>query len=154
MPSNSKLIGLEKPFFLPTWFQDHLVNSLSFWRSGFRVGNGRWRQWEAYDCNDIDSVHNDFQRELPYMLFFPDLLENVVRAWAKYQQEDGLVMETLQPGCRGRTIHLDKAGGRVNMADVNSAFITQVNFAFEIFKKKSVLRHCCLLAPALISLSR
>ena len=26
---------------LPEWLQDHLINSLSFWRSGFRVADGR-----------------------------------------------------------------------------------------------------------------
>ena len=26
---------------LPEWLQDHMVNSLSFWRSGFRVADGR-----------------------------------------------------------------------------------------------------------------
>jgi len=56
---------------MPDWLQDMLVNSLSFWRTGFWVADGRWRQWETFDCNDIDSIHNDFQRELPYVLFFP-----------------------------------------------------------------------------------
>lgn len=56
---------------VPDWLQDMLVNSLSYWRTGFWVADGRWRQWETFDCNDIDSVHNDFQRELPYILFFP-----------------------------------------------------------------------------------
>ena len=127
MPPKSLFTGSNKPFSLPDWLQDHLVNSLSFWRSGFRVADGRWRQWEAYDCNDVDSVHNDFQRELPYILFFPDLLESVVRAWARYQLEDGLVRETLLSGCHGKTGQLDHAGGRIHMADVNAAFITQVS---------------------------
>jgi non-lysosomal glucosylceramidase len=56
---------------LPDWLQDMLVNSLSYWRTGFWVADGRWRQWETFDCNDVDSVHNDFQRELPYIIFFP-----------------------------------------------------------------------------------
>lgn len=59
---------------VPDWLQDMLVNSLSFWRTGFWVADGRWRQWETFDCNDIDSIHNDFQRELPYILFFPGKL--------------------------------------------------------------------------------
>ena len=35
---------------------DTLVNSLHHTRSAFRVADGRWRQWEAYDCVNIDSV--------------------------------------------------------------------------------------------------
>ena len=87
----------------------------------------RWRQWEALDCNDVDSVHNDFQRELPYLLFFPELLENVVRAWGEHQHPEGWIQETLglQWGCHNRTNRLDTAGGRV-MADVTPAFLAQV----------------------------
>ena len=65
---------------LPEWLQDVLVNGLSFWRSGLYLHDGRWRQFEALDCIDIDSVHNDFQREIPYVLFYPDLVKKVMRA--------------------------------------------------------------------------
>eukprot|EP01045_Picozoa_sp_COSAG04_P005190 COSAG04_NODE_236_length_19126_cov_8.932885_8_plen_354_part_00 len=43
---------------VPQWLQDVLVNSMSQWRSAFMTADGRWRQWEAYDCVDVDSVHN------------------------------------------------------------------------------------------------
>lgn len=56
---------------LPDWLKDLLVNSMSFWRSGFWTEDGRWRQWEAFDCNDIDTIQNDMQRIIPYTLFFP-----------------------------------------------------------------------------------
>jgi non-lysosomal glucosylceramidase len=56
---------------LPAWLNDVLINSVSFWRSAFWTKDGRWRQWEAYDCNDMDTIHNDMQRILPYMLFYP-----------------------------------------------------------------------------------
>ena len=56
---------------LPDWLKDLLVNSVSFWRSGFWTEDGRWRQWEAFDCNDIDTIQNDMQRIIPYTLFFP-----------------------------------------------------------------------------------
>lgn len=56
---------------LPDWLKDLLVNSMSFWRSGFWTEDGRWRQWEALDCNDIDTIQNDMQRIIPYTLFFP-----------------------------------------------------------------------------------
>jgi non-lysosomal glucosylceramidase len=63
---------------LPTWLQDVLVNSMSNWRSAFMTEDGRWRQWEAYDCVDLDSVHNDYQRQMPSALFFPSLVKNVM----------------------------------------------------------------------------
>ena len=93
---------------IPVWLQDVLVNGLSFWRSGLYLRDGRWRQFEALDCIDIDSVHNDFQREIPYVLFYPDLVENVMQAWAKYQSQDGHILETLATGCISPTSKLDR----------------------------------------------
>ena len=63
---------------LPDWLKDMLVNSMSFWRSGFWTEDGRWRQWEAYDCNDIDTIQNDMQRIIPYTLFFPGMSYYVI----------------------------------------------------------------------------
>lgn len=65
---------------LPDWLKDMLVNSMSFWRSGFWTEDGRWRQWEAYDCNDIDTIQNDMQRIIPYTLFFPGMSSHVIVA--------------------------------------------------------------------------
>jgi non-lysosomal glucosylceramidase len=93
---------------LPTWLQDVLVNSMSQWRSAFMTGDGRWRQWEAYDCVDLDSVHNDYQRQMPYALFFPSLVKNVMTTgWAKLQQSNGMITESLSGGCMGATGRLD-----------------------------------------------
>ena len=85
----------------PVWLQDVLVNGLSFWRSGLYSS-------ATEDCIDIDSVHNDFQREIPYVLFYPDLVENVMRAWAKYQSDDGHIVETLAAGCYSPTRKIDR----------------------------------------------
>lgn len=93
---------------LPEWLQDVLVNGLSFWRTGLYLRDGRWRQFEALDCIDMDSVHNDFQREIPYVLFYPDLVKNVMRAWAKYQSKDGHIVETLAAGCYSPTRKIDR----------------------------------------------
>ena len=93
---------------LPVWLQDVLVNGLSFWRSGLYLRDGRWRQFEALDCIDVDSVHNDFQREIPYVLFYPDLVKNVMRAWAEFQSEDGHIRETLAGGCISPTGKMDR----------------------------------------------
>ena len=45
--------------------KDYLVNGMSHIRSAFYTTDGTWRQWEAYDCDDIDSLHNDYQRHIP-----------------------------------------------------------------------------------------
>jgi hypothetical protein len=114
---------------------------LSHVRSGVYLKDGRWRQYEAYDCQDVDSVHNDFQvlpspppspfflflpnlhfaqRQLPYVLFFPNLLMNQIEEWAKLQLSNGMIQETLAAwGDNGATLPLDTGGGRV-MADVTS----------------------------------
>ena len=55
---------------LPVYLQDSLINSFSHVRSAMYTRDGTWRQWEAYDCVDVDSVHNDYQRHLPYILYF------------------------------------------------------------------------------------
>ena len=78
---------------LPSWLGDVLVNSLShtrdlMWWSACphchvsqdgRVNGtldpaegGFWRQYEAYDCPDLDSIHNDGERHIPYIMFFPN----------------------------------------------------------------------------------
>ncbi|XP_068694647.1 uncharacterized protein [Montipora foliosa] len=117
---------------LPVWLQDVLVNGLSFWRSGMYFRDGRWRQYEAFDCIDIDSVHNDFQREIPYVLFYPDLVENVMRAWAKYQRPDGHILETLETGCMSPTSKMDSAPAiqRI-MGDVTTVFIIETYHIYQ-----------------------
>ena len=54
----STIAGWHSAFFnadsLPVWLQDVIVNSMSQWRSAFMTADGRWRQWEAYDCVDVD----------------------------------------------------------------------------------------------------
>ena len=87
---------------LPLWLQDVLVNWLSFWRSGLYLRDGRWQQFEPLDCIDIDSVHNDL------LLLYPDLVENVMRAWAKYQSDDGHIVETLAAGRYSPTRKIDR----------------------------------------------
>ena len=93
---------------LPLWLQDVLVNWLSSWRSGLYLRDGRWQQFESLDCTDIDSVHNDLQREIPYVLLYPDLVENVIRAWTKYQSDDAHIVETLAAGCYSPTRKIDR----------------------------------------------
>jgi hypothetical protein len=65
---------------LPEWLQDQLVNSVSHVRNGYWFANSScplcvhsldpkvrdvlWRQFEAFDCTDLDSIHNDGERAL------------------------------------------------------------------------------------------
>jgi non-lysosomal glucosylceramidase len=74
---------------LPLWLQDLLINSVShtrdalWWQqcAGCHASKdarvvpatfGYWRQYEAYDCPDLDSIHNDGERHIPYIMFLPD----------------------------------------------------------------------------------
>jgi non-lysosomal glucosylceramidase len=109
---------------LPDYLVDSLINSVSHMRSAMYFTNGDWRQWEANDCDDVDSVHNDHQRHLPYMLYFPETEKIKMRAWAKYQQADGMIEEELAVGCLGDTVPYDRHGGR-RMGDVTTVFILE-----------------------------
>ena len=127
--------GWHEAFFgaksLPVWLQDVIVNSMSQWRSAFMTIDGRWRQWEAYDCVDLDSVHNDYQRQMPYALFFPAFVKNVMTTgWARHQNANGMIDEMLSGGCLGATGKLDRAGGRV-MGDVSTIFVIETLQLYE-----------------------
>ena len=54
---------------LPDYLSDLFVNSVSHFRSAMYYKDGTWRQWEAYDCVNVDSVHNDCERHIPYIAF-------------------------------------------------------------------------------------
>ena len=108
---------------MPVWLADTLVNSLHHTRSAFRLGDGRWRQWEAYDCVNIDSVHNDGERHIPYLMFWPETVVSKMRAWAAGALGDGMIQEQLGCGCEAAVpATIDQACGRV-MGDVSSMFV-------------------------------
>lgn len=46
---------------------------------------GYWRQWEAFDCPDLDSIHNDGERHLSYIMMWPNTTRNKMAAWAGNQ---------------------------------------------------------------------
>jgi non-lysosomal glucosylceramidase len=65
------------------------------------------------------------------VLFYPDLIKNTLETgWAKLQQADGMITESLSGGCMGTTGRLDGGGGRV-MGDVSSLFVVEVLELFE-----------------------
>eukprot|EP00035_Acanthoeca_spectabilis_P015534 m.310465 g.310465 ORF g.310465 m.310465 type:complete len:540 (-) comp16380_c0_seq1:162-1781(-) len=80
---------------------------------------GFWRQWEAFDCPDLDSIHNDGERHLPYLLLFPNSTRNKLAAWAGNQQPDGMLAEQILQTAP------DTPAGRV-MADATSMFIVYI----------------------------
>lgn len=48
-----------------------------------------------------DSVHNDGERHIPYIMIFPDSLISKMYAWAEFQLENGMIQEQLRCGCTG-----------------------------------------------------
>ncbi|CAH1781975.1 unnamed protein product [Owenia fusiformis] len=107
---------------LPVFLQDLLINSLSHIRSAMWFDDGRWRQWEANDCTNIDSVHNDGERHIPYIMFFPKSTKNKMYAWAHSQLANGMIPEQLRCNPSGPNKDIDIPCGRV-MSDVSSMFI-------------------------------
>ena len=105
------ILHMQQPFHnssLDPWLQDHLVNSLSHIRTAMWFdqcpnchktndtrSKGFWRQWEAFDCPDLDSIHNDGERHLPYIMFWPNSTRNKLAAWAGNQQANGMLAEQI-----------------------------------------------------------
>eukprot|EP00494_Astrolonche_serrata_P029974 UN30241 len=112
---------------LPDWLSDSLVNTLSNIRSAWKTTDGRWRQWEAYDCADIDNVHNDGERHIPYIMFWPETTYNKLKAWAKYQLPNGMIQEMLAngPNTKKGGRGYDDPDGRI-MSDVTSMFLMYI----------------------------
>jgi non-lysosomal glucosylceramidase len=85
--------------------------------------DGRGRQWEALDCPDIDSVHNDYQRHLLYLWLMPQFEVSKMRAWSTVGQDpDGHIVENIASFSLGP---IDQPGGRV-MADTSSVFVLEL----------------------------
>ena len=80
---------------------------------------GYWRQWEAFDCPDIDSIHNDGERHIPYIMFWPNTTRNKLAVWAGNQGANGMLAEQIH------NVDPDQPEGRV-MADSTSMFICYV----------------------------
>lgn len=123
---------------LPDWYGDSLLNSLHHTRSAMWLsqhddtGVPKWRQWESFSCVNVDSVHNDGERHLAYLLTFGiNGTKSKMRAWAKGQCpptstnpacEPGMIQEQLATGCMAAVPALDTPSGRT-MGDVSSMFI-------------------------------
>ena len=107
---------------LPPWLQDAMVNSLgTMAKTGMWLADGRWRQWESFSCPNLDPVHIQFYRVLPYAWFYPQLKRNQMRAFAAAQQPDGYIREKMGH----RTTPLDHPRGRM-MGDGNTCFVLEL----------------------------
>ena len=132
--------ALHEPFTassLPPYLADLLVNSLSHTRNAMwfarcphchasadprvngTAGRGFFRQFEANDCADMDSIHNDGERHVPYLMFLPDHTRSKLAAWAGNQGAGGMLAEQIQQ------TDPDGGYGRV-MSDGSSMFILYV----------------------------
>jgi non-lysosomal glucosylceramidase len=118
---------------MPSWLQDLLVNSLSHSRNSMWWENcprchpsqdsrvdpsswGIWRQWEAVDCPNIDSIHNDGERHIPYIMLYTDGERSKLAAWAGNQGADGMLAEQMLSKKPDRPLSR-------NMSDSSSMFI-------------------------------
>ena len=116
---------------LPDWLQDSLINSVAtMYKTGMRFRDGRWRQWEAFSCADVDPGHIDFYAVLPYMFFYPELRKQTLSRFASVQDDDGFIPELLGTGGVPKSVlpaagPLDQPGGR-NMGDSATVFVLGV----------------------------
>ena len=108
---------------VPDFLADSLLNSLTHMRSAWITADKRFRQWEAFDCINVDSVHNDCERHLAYSFYFPESIDSKMYAWAKTQLPNGMIQEQLMCGCQFGVPdkHIDQGCGRI-MSDVSSSF--------------------------------
>jgi len=89
--------------------------------------DGRLREYEAWSCMDVDSVHNDYQRHLLYLWGFPDFELQKMDAWSSWAQRvDGSVWESL--GYKGQP--MDVVGGRT-MGDTTSLYLVEM---YELYR--------------------
>jgi non-lysosomal glucosylceramidase len=95
---------------LPEWLADAAINQMSHFRGMIWTRDGRMREFEAFDCPDVDSVHNDYQRHLPYLWLLPEFELQKSRIYAAGQASDGHIWEYLGAFALSP---LDQWGGRV-----------------------------------------
>jgi non-lysosomal glucosylceramidase len=124
----------------PAWVGENLVNSLSHSRNSQLNSRGEWSQFESFACNNVDSIHNDFQRSRFYLWFFAPTVKSKLRAWAHAQcgfgqtdrghypqctaEDHGMLQEQLACGCAGPTMELrDGFGCGRRMGDVTTNWI-------------------------------
>jgi hypothetical protein len=108
----------------PVWLKDMLLNQFSHYHMFMWYKDGRMREYEAWSCDDVDSVHNDYQRHLLYIWAFPEFETQKMEAWGSWAQDpkDGHVFECLAGFGHGP---LDKPTGRY-MVSKNGLFLSHL----------------------------
>lgn len=107
---------------LPSWLGDFLVNAMSHFRGMIWSRDGRMREYEANDCMDLDSIHNDYQRHLPYLWLMPQYEAQKLRKWGSGQAPEGYIQEFLGPFGLGP---FDIPGGRI-MGDTTTLWVVEL----------------------------
>lgn len=108
---------------LPDWLTDMMVNQMSHFRGMIASSSGKFREFEAFDCMDLDSIHNDYQRHLPYIWLMPEFEIGKLRKWASGQVlPQGYIQEFLGPFGVGP---FDVPGGRI-MGDTTTLWIVEL----------------------------
>eukprot|EP00048_Salpingoeca_helianthica_P016203 m.230998 g.230998 ORF g.230998 m.230998 type:complete len:1044 (-) comp18208_c0_seq1:66-3197(-) len=129
----------------PGWLQDHMVNQLSHMRGMMYLRDGRMREYEAPDCPDIDSIHNDYQRHLPYIWLFPRFELSKIARWGEGQQSAGYLYEDLGSFGLGP---LDQWADRI-MGDTTSLWVVE---QWELFSNTNdtayLLQHMSIIRNA------
>jgi len=141
----SNILLLHETFFyssLPDWFSDSLINTLSQIRTAWWRANGKWRQWEAVDCANKDSIHNDGERHIPYLMFWPETTWSKIQGWAGIQLKNGtnagMIME--QFGCgTSANFESDPGCGRV-MSDNTQMWLMYVWELQHWYNKKDYIK--------------
>ena len=109
----------------PVWLKDMLVNQWSHFHMLMWYRDGRLREYEAWSCDDVDSVHNDYQRHLLYLWAFPEFELNKMEAWSSFAQDakDGHIWESLGYTKTGQA--MDVGGGRL-MGDTTTLYLIEM----------------------------
>lgn len=113
---------------LPDWLSDVAVNAMSHFRGMIYSKDSRLREFEAADCMDLDSIHNDYQRHLIYLWTMPQYEIQKLRKWASGQDASGFIYEFLGPFGVGP---FDVPGGRI-MGDTTTLWIVEL---FEVWRE-------------------
>ena len=98
-----------------------------------RVSALLWRQFEAFDCTDLDSIHNDGERHIPYLMLWPDAERSKMAAWANNQapvgwSDEGMLAEQIHqntPDTPDGWTATSSGNGR-HMGDSSSAFVIEL----------------------------
>lgn len=113
---------------LPDWLSDFAVNAVSHFRGMIYSRDGRMREFEAFDCMDLDSIHNDYQRHLPYLWLAPQFEIQKLKKWGSGQDASGYIQEFLGPFGVGP---FDIPGGRI-MGDTTTLWVVEL---YEVWKE-------------------